>query len=476
MVAIQNKIESMNAVSRQMSKGIKLVLAVLLLSINFSFAQEDCNKEGEALFKTNCATCHHMTSQKSTGPGLEGVMERVPSKDWLRSWIKNNQALIQSGDAYANKVFNDNNQQAMSVFEWLSDEELDNIVAYVVAGKDACKEEGGSGATDDNPYGDEASWKTPGTYEEDSNWFTWLIVVSFLFVVISVFAGLNRQLKKVKAEREGKELPVDKGILDAILDWAQNNRKWASILGLVVTLFVGGYVLNGIYNIGVFGGATHPEGNVTGFKNVESNYKPSQPIDFPHDLHAGKNEIDCQYCHSASRKSKTAGIPSVNVCMNCHKGIQKGQRSGEVEVSAEIQKIYDAAGWDINKRMYNHGTESDPVWMNEPRTDNPIVWNKVHNLPDFVYFNHSQHVEVGKIECQTCHGPIQEMDQAEQWAPLTMKWCIECHRETEVNYEGNEYYDRIHEEAREAYKHLPIDEFKFTVEKIGGLECGKCHY
>lgn len=459
----------MNAVSRQMSKGIKLVLAVLLLSINFSFAQGEPNLEGEALFKTNCATCHYMTEQKSTGPGLAGVMDRVPSQDWLKSWIKNNQALINSGDAYANKVYNDNNQQAMSVFEWLSDDELNNIVEYVMTGPYEKKKDA---SVSTGPSYDEPTWKTPGTYEEESNWFTWLMVVSFLFVVISVFAGLNRQLKKVKAEREGNELPHDKGIFDAILDWAQNNRKWASILGLVVTLFLGGYVLNVIYNVGVFGGATHEWGNVTGFKNVEANYKPSQPIDFPHDLHAGKNEIDCQYCHSASRKSKSAGIPSVNICMNCHKGVQEGQRSGK----EEIAKIYEAAGWDVDKRMYNHGTNENPIWEDQPRTDRPIVWNKVHNLADFVYFNHSQHVEVGKIECQTCHGPVQEMDQAEQWAPLTMKWCIECHRETEVNHEGNEYYDRIHEEAREAYKHLPIDEFKFTVEKIGGLECGKCHY
>lgn len=461
----------MNAVSRQMSKGIKLVLAVLLLSINFSFAQDDCNEEGKKLFELNCASCHYMSDKKLTGPGLAGVMDRVPSQDWLKAWIKNNTKLIQSGDKYANKVYNDYNQQAMTVFEWLSDEELDNIVAYVMAGEDACKEEAPVAAAG-NAYGETAEWKTPGTYEEESNWLTWVMVIAFLLVVITVFAGLNRQLKKVKAEREGKEIPHDLSILDAIANWAQNNKKWASILGLVVTLFVTGALLNEIYNVGVFGGATHPEGNVTGFKNVEANYKPTQPIAFPHDLHAGKNEIDCQYCHSASRKSKTAGIPSVNVCMNCHKGVQEGQRSG----ASEIAKIYEAAGWDPEKGMYNHGTTENPEWKNVARTDRPIEWVKVHNLADFVYFNHSQHVEVGKIECQTCHGPIEKMDQAEQWAPLTMKWCIECHRETEVNAEGNEYYDRIHEEAREAYKHQPIDEFKFTVEKIGGLECGKCHY
>lgn len=468
MVAIQNKLESMNAVSRHMSKGIRLILAVLFLASNLSVAQ-DCNTDGEALFKTNCATCHYMTDQKSTGPGLAGIMDRVPNKDWLKKWIKNNQALIQSGDAYANKVYNDNNQQAMSVFEWLSEEELDNIVDYVVTGPCAKADDT---AAMGNTYSDTPEWQTPGTYEEESNWLTWIMVIAFLLVVITVFAGLNRQLRKVKAEREGKEIPEDKSIVDAILDWAANNKKWASIIGLLVTLFVTGWLLNIVYNIGVFGGATHELGNVTGFENVETNYKPTQPIAFPHHLHAGKNEIDCQYCHSSSRKSKSAGIPSVNICMNCHKGVDPGEGSG----AAEIQKIYNAAGWDVDKRMYNHGSDDEPVWKDVARTDKPIEWVKVHNLPDFVYFNHSQHVEVGQIKCQTCHGPVEKMDVAEQFAPLTMKWCIECHRETEVNAEGNEYYDRIHEEAREAYKHKPIEEFKFTVEKIGGLECGKCHY
>ena len=461
----------MNTVSRQMRKGFALILAVFFLTSTVSFAQ-DCNKEGEALFKTNCATCHTF-GRDMTGPDLEAVSDRVPSEQWLKDWIKNNQALIASGDKYANKLYNDWGQAAMTVFDYLSDDDIANIIDYI--NNHAACETTGTDVAAGNAYGDTAEWQTPGTYEEESNAFTYVVVVSFLLIVISVFAGLNRQLRKVKAEREGRELPHDKSIIEAIVYWGQNNKKWASILGLVVTLFVTGALINSLYNIGVFGGDTHQDGNVTGFKNVTANYKPTQPIAFPHDLHAGKNEIDCQYCHSASRKSRTAGIPSVNVCMNCHKGVQEGQRNG----NAEISKIYAAAGFDPSRKgndVYNHGTDENPIWKSSPREDRPIEWIKVHNLPDFVYFNHSQHVEVGQIECQTCHGPVETMDQAEQWAPLTMKWCVECHRETEIQTEGNEYYDRIHEEAKEAYKHRPIDEFKFTVEKIGGLECGKCHY
>lgn len=461
----------MNTVSSQMRKGLTLILAVIFLSSTWSSAQ-DCNKAGEELFKTNCATCHTF-DKDMTGPALDGVSERVPSEKWLKDWIKNNQAVIASGDKYANKLYNDWGQATMTVFDYLSDDDINNIVDYINNYATCTTVDPTSVAG--NAYGDKAEWQTPGTYEEESDAFTYVVVVAFLFVVIAVFSGLNRQLKKVKAEREGRELPYDKSILDSIAHWASNNKKWASILGLIVVIFVSGYFMNLHYNIGVFGGATHPDGNVTGFKNVEANYKPTQPIAFPHDLHAGKNEIDCQYCHSASRKSRTAGIPSVNVCMNCHKGVQEGQRSG----NAEISKIYYAAGFDPSRKgnaVYNHGTDANPVWETTPRVDRPIEWIKVHNLPDFVYFNHSQHVEVGKIECQTCHGPVEKMDQAEQWAPLTMKWCVECHRETEVQFEGNEYYDRIHEEAKEAFKHQPVQDFKLTVDKIGGLECGKCHY
>jgi cytochrome c2 len=466
MSYIENKVAYMNTVVKHLRKGFTLISAFVILSLN-TFSQ-DINTAGEELFNLNCASCHRTDEKKVTGPGLEGVMDRVPSVEWMKSWIKNNQQMIADGDEYGNKIYNEYGQAAMTVFDFLSDEDVDNIIAYV----QNPRIDGPPIDLPGNAYGDVAEWKTPGTFEEESNITTWLIVITFLLVVISVFAGLNKHLKNLKAEREGKEINNNLSIFESIAEWAGNNKKYATILGIIVTFMFMGALMNSLYNIGVFGGATHKSGAVAGFKNVEANYKPTQPIAFPHDLHAGKNEIDCQYCHSASRNGRTAGIPSVNVCMNCHNAVTEGQRTG----STEINKIYEAAGWDVDKRQYNHGTDENPTWENQPREDKPIEWIKVHNLPDFVYFNHSQHVEVGKIECQTCHGPVEKMDQAEQFAPLTMKWCIECHRETEVTTEGNEYYDRIHEEAKEAFKHLPAEDFKLTVDKIGGLECGKCHY
>jgi hypothetical protein len=189
---------------------------------------------------------------------------------------------------------------------------------------------------------------------------------------------------------------------------------------------------------------------------VTTNYMPEQPIAYSHKIHAGDNGIDCNYCHSGARNSKTAGIPSANVCMNCHTYISSGTNTGETEIA----KIYDAIGFDVNTRSYIEGYEQKP-----------IKWVRIHNLPDLAYFNHSQHVTVGKLECQECHGPVEEMDVVWQENDLTMGWCIDCHRETEVKMEGNDYYTSMHEKMKEKYAGE-----KITVDKIGGLECGKCHY
>jgi len=199
---------------------------------------------------------------------------------------------------------------------------------------------------------------------------------------------------------------------------------------------------------------------------VDQGYAPVQPIHYSHRIHAGDNKIDCKYCHSSARVSKTSGIPSLNVCMNCHKTISEvapetlaeGQNEYGVNYNKEIQKLYAAVGWDEGTQSYTGESEA-------------VEWVRIHNLPDFAYFNHSQHVTVAGVECQTCHGPVEEMEVLEQHAPLTMGWCINCHRETNVNVEGNAYYTKIHEELSKKYG---VD--KLTAAQMGGLECGKCHY
>ena len=198
---------------------------------------------------------------------------------------------------------------------------------------------------------------------------------------------------------------------------------------------------------------------------VDQGYEPVQPIHYSHRIHAGDNKIDCKYCHSSARVSKTSGIPSLNVCMNCHKSIGEvaaetqleGQEYG-VDYNAEIQKLYKAVGWDETNQKYTGETS-------------PVKWIRIHNLPDFAYFNHSQHVSVAGIECQTCHGPVEEMEIVSQYAPLTMGWCINCHRETNVKIKDNAYYTKIHEQLSKKYG---VEQL--TAAQMGGLECGKCHY
>jgi hypothetical protein len=199
---------------------------------------------------------------------------------------------------------------------------------------------------------------------------------------------------------------------------------------------------------------------------IDQGYEPVQPIHYSHRIHAGDNGIDCKYCHSSARVSKHSGIPSLNVCMNCHKSIyevapethQEGLREYGVDYNEEIKKLYAAVGWDDAEQKYTGETK-------------PVKWVRIHNLPDFVYFNHSQHVSVAGVECQKCHGPVEEMEVMYQHAPLTMGWCINCHRETNVAVKDNAYYEKIHDELSKKYGVENL-----TAAQMGGLECGKCHY
>ena len=198
---------------------------------------------------------------------------------------------------------------------------------------------------------------------------------------------------------------------------------------------------------------------------VDQGYMPVQPIHYSHKIHAGANQIECKYCHSSARVSKHSGIPSLNVCMNCHMNIAEYNGEEDLEngytkdfYTKEIKKLYAAVGWDETNQRYTGESQ-------------PVKWVRIHNLPDFVYFNHAQHVEVGEIACEKCHGPVEEMEIMYQYSPLTMGWCINCHRETNVKVESNEYYTKIHEALSKKYG---VE--KLTVAQMGGLECGKCHY
>jgi cytochrome c2 len=390
--------------------------------------------DGEKIFKQNCAVCHSMGSNKITGPGLTGVMTRVPGEDWLHKWIKNNKAMIAAGDAYAVKVFNENNKADMTVFaSALSDQDITDVIKYIKEYKPPVD------VAITTPGAGPAAPSGPGV-----NPLAILIgIIAFLIIIIGVLRGVRYSLKNLQNEKQG--LPEEEAVGPGkeLVNWIYAHKRTTTVIILII---LGGLMTSGWYALKDI--------------DVKTGYHPEQPIAFSHKIHAGDNGINCQYCHSGVERSKVAGIPSVNVCMNCHKGISKGPTTG----TTEIAKIYDAAGWDPEKGDYT-------------KPSHPIKWVKVHNLQDFVFFSHQQHVKVGKQDCANCHGDVKTMTTVEQVSSLTMGWCIDCHRKTEVpGMKDNPYYESLHKKLAEKFKGLPKEEQVITVAKMGGIECAKCHY
>jgi len=424
----------MDTICNKPRKHILAFFSYLFLS--FIFSNSLSAADGEKVFKQNCAVCHSLGSNKIIGPGLKDVATRVPGGDWLNKWIKNNEKLIKSGDAYAVKI-SQFDASAMTIFESLTDEEISAVVAYIKAPPTPA----GGGGT---PQPGEVTTQK----EEGVNPLAILLgVIAFLIVIVAVLRGIRHSLKNLQNEKQGLPEEEAVGPVRELMIWINGHKRTTAVIILII---VGGLLSSGWYalkDIGVYEG-----------------YHPEQPILFSHKIHAGDNAISCQYCHSGVERSKTAGIPTVNVCMNCHKGISTGPKVGSVEGTEEIKKIYAAAGWDAEKGEYN-------------KPSSPIKWVKVHNLQDFVFFSHQQHVKVGKQECATCHGDVKAMTTVEQVSPLTMAWCVDCHRKTEVpGMKDNPYYESLHKKLAEKYKSLPKEERVITVAKMGGIECGKCHY
>jgi mono/diheme cytochrome c family protein len=426
-----------NQLSRNPLKA--LIAAVFTVFIFSSGLQA---QDGEKLFKQNCAVCHTSHSdQKLTGPGLKGIFDRAPKGDWLTKWIINNQKLIKSGDAYANKIYNDYGKAQMNVFEGqLTEKDVASILDFL------------KGPPPGPVGGDQVA--AGSTFEESAKpepgidpLYIILAVIVILAILLVTLRSIRTALQNTHNRSEGKPENPEITFWEESRQWISSNRRLVGVFGIIIAFIGMKSCWDACYDIGVYYDWETGKG-----------YKPEQPVKFSHKLHAGDNEIACQYCHNSVEKSRHAGIPTVNVCMNCHKGIQTGPQYKE----KEIAKIYEAAGFDPKAQTYDNSKQ------------NPLKWIKVHNLPDHVYFNHSQHVVVGRIECGTCHGDVKSMTVAEQKSPLTMKWCIDCHRKTEVAMQGNAYYDRLHKALKEKY--AGQRDVKFTVEKIGGLECSKCHY
>lgn len=401
-----------------------LVFGTLLMSPLANQAQD-----GKQLFNQKCASCHAI-DKKLVGPALKGVEDRWPEKAQLYAWIRNSSAVVKSGYPRAVEVYNEYNKIQMTAFPELKDADIDAILAYVNAGP-AKKEDAAGGAQPDNaPAGSD-------------NTLLFGILTLVLGVIALILLQVNSNLKKMSDEREGQ------ASAEPVPFW--RNKAYIA-LAAIILFMTGGYVtFQGAQGLG-----------------RSKDYQPEQPIYYSHTVHAGINQINCLYCHGGAQDSKHANIPSVNVCMNCHMGINeyaKGPKlyredGSEVDGTAEIQKLYQYAGWDPEAKQYTGKGK-------------PIEWIRIHNLPDHVYFNHSQHVSAGKVQCQTCHGEIQKMDEVYQHSDLSMGWCVNCHRETKVQFADNKYYS-IYEKFHEDLKNKKID--SVTVEKIGGTECQKCHY
>ena len=419
---------------KPISRKFALIIFLSLFSLIKISAQN-----GQQLFNSNCASCHSPTKDL-TGPKLGGVLEKDPYNGDVNKivhWVQNVDKMLASDPYY--KGLMAKYGARMTQFANLSDKEIAAIINYT-----------------EKAYADAQKPQTPtgGTGETaaaaNRNWIIFGIISLIMAIIALILMQVNSNLKKLSDDREGILRP------EAVPFY--KNKVYIALATLLVFILVGFYITKGAIGLG-----------------RQTAYQPRQPIYYSHKVHAGINQISCLYCHGNAWESRHAAIPSVNVCMNCHKAIQSYEKGpklydeagGEINGTMEIQKLYRYAGFDpANAAKWN------------PSMAKPVEWVKIHNLPDHVYFNHSQHVHAGNVQCQTCHGEITKMDEVKQFSELSMGWCINCHRETKVNFyyndsTGNKFYS-IYERFQNDLRSHRMDSVR--VKDIGGTECQRCHY
>jgi mono/diheme cytochrome c family protein len=409
-----------------------ILLSLLVISIVQIGAAQGDKAAGKAIFMGKCASCHNPLKD-GTGPALKGLEDRHKWADHkeLLKWV-NNPASYMAADAYTTGL-KAKYGSMMTGFPDLKLKDVDDVVAYINEA---------SIPPPPPPPGEEKTG--------NSNAVIFGVIALILAIIALILMQVNSNLKKMSDDVEGIARPEPVPFY--------KNKVYIAMLALVFFAIAGYQFSKAAIGFG-----------------RQKGYEPVQPIFYSHKVHAGINQINCQYCHSSVTESKHATIPSVNVCMNCHKAInayEKGpklytEEGKEINGTAEIAKLYTAAGFD---------PKNAAKW--DPSKAKPIEWVKIHNLPDHVYFNHSQHVKTGKVQCQSCHGEITAMDEVNQVAELSMGWCVNCHRETKVDFNysdstGNKFYS-IYEKFHNDIKNKKMD--SVTVEHIGGLECQKCHY
>lgn len=469
---------------------IGLIITFFLLSLTLK-----SQDKGQENFQRHCAVCHSLGEDKILGPGLKGISERK-DQEWLIKFIKNSSEVIKSGDEYAVALYEEYDNVEMTSFEQLSDEEIIEILDYIETG--GITEEVDEELTvitnediekflehDDIkrgerlfygllPLGEDAKACTEchvAKYTPDFYWAPSAIDLAIYFeektvsdLQSALFSPQWPKLREVHRNYKisGKELASIKGYLNELAHEGPPHKKpiintlliflilLTINLGLIADLIffkkvkykavAAIFILaTGLYMIKIMAHEAIELGR-------QQDYAPDQPIKFSHEIHVGQNQTDCKYCHSTVEISKSAGIPSPNVCNNCHMVVREGTNSGKFE----INKIYQA----IEKNR-------------------SIEWIRIHNLPDHAFFSHAQHVGAGKMDCQVCHGPVEEMNIMKQHSDLSMGWCIKCHRETNVQFTENEFY-KEYKTLQEQFQKGEID--SVTVAMVGGTDCSKCHY
>jgi mono/diheme cytochrome c family protein len=462
-------------------RRIALIFAVVLTTL-LSLQAAPSIDAGKELFIANCASCHAKNMKTAlTGPALAGVEDRwsaYPRTD-LYKWIRNSQALIASGHPRATELWAQYKPVLMNNFAQITDEQIESVILYI---NDQAK----------GPKGDVVVNGTDQATEKKSDSNGWLFGGLALLLGLLAFALMRiiDNLNNVARVQSG-QAPIQKTLAQTL-----STKGFVAFVTFALILTLGWKTVDNATRI-----------------NRQQNYEPDQPIKFSHKLHAGLNKVDCQYCHDSARRSKHSSIPGTNTCMNCHSAVKNGSQYG----TAELTKIYASIGYDplTNKYIPDYEKWSDAQieelykkWIGQEymskasltalddagratveqqwegivkalkndsngKIQGPIEWTRVHNLADHAYFNHAQHVAVGQIACQKCHGPVETMEVLYQYSTLGMGWCINCHRETEVKFKNNDYYkqyERYHDELKAGTRE------KVTVEDIGGLECQKCHY
>jgi cytochrome c551/c552 len=415
-------------------------VSLLVLSFLVFSATKISAQDGKALFVSKCASCHQVFND-ATGPKLGGVINQAPyngDMSKMYNWIRNTGTLVETDPHYKELMARFKTLMTPFPESALSNADIDAIIAYVEQTYAA-----GPGGGKKTPEGEET--KTSG-----QNAVIFGVISLILALIALILMQVNSNLKKLSDDQEGIIRPEPVPFY--------RNKVYIALASILFFVVGGYYIAKGAIGLGRM-----------------KNYQPVQPIYFSHKVHAGINQVNCLYCHGAAWESKQAAIPSVNVCMNCHKAVTsyvKGpklydENGNEINGTAEIAKLFEYAGFDPQNAL---------AW--DPSKAKPIEWIRIHNLPDHVYFNHSQHIRAGKVQCQTCHGEITAMDEVKQFSELSMGWCVNCHRETKVDFnydttKGNKFYS-IYEKFHNDIKAGKMD--SVTVRDIGGLECQKCHY